>query len=89
MPFTTIPIVLPAGMISVYGWGYEHSISGIVPDNINFKFGTVYQIWDGGATYVYGGDEVMWEEGTEQCKLAYGGKPFTILPARLATKQVL
>ena len=85
----TLPIILPAGSIAIYGWGYDTSNSGIVPDNTAFKFGTIYQIWDGGATYIYGGDEVMWTGGTEQCKLAYSGNPYTIVKARLVTKQII
>lgn len=85
---STIPIVLPAGSILIYGWGYEQSSNGIVPNNTIFKFGSVYQIWDGGAVFVYGGDEVMWKDGSETCKLAFDGKPFTQIPCRLVTKQI-
>jgi len=80
-------MILSPGVIAIYGWGYENSINALYPDNTIFKFGTIYQIWDGGAMYVYGGDEVMWREGTEQCKLAYGGNPYTLIQARLVTKQ--
>lgn len=83
----SIPITLPSGSILIYGWGVEQSLNAIVPNNTVFKFGTVYKIWDGGAAFIYGGDQVMWKEGTETAKLAYGGNPYTQIPARLVTKQ--
>ena len=83
----SLPIVLPVGVVLVYGWGYDNSQSGIVPFTQHYKFGNVYQIWNGGEVFVYGGDEVMWKDGTEICKLTYGGRPYTELPARLVTKQ--
>ena len=83
----SIPTILPTGVILIYGWGNEQSFSGIVPDNTDFVFGSVYNVWDGGRVYVYGGDEVMWKKGTEQARLIYQGNPYTQIPARLVSKQ--
>lgn len=85
---SSLPIILPSGVVAIYGYGYTNSYNGIAPDNIIFKFGTVYDIWAGGAAYIYGGDQVMWKEGDEQCKLAYSGNPYTLIEAKLVTKQV-
>ena len=82
-----LPIILPPGVVLIYGHGYEASTNNIVPSNIIFRFGTVYQIWEGGATYIYGGDEVMWKDGDEQCKLAFENIPYTQIECRLVTKQ--
>lgn len=82
-----IPAVLPNGMVLVYGWGHTQGISGIVPTTQRFLFATVYQIWDGGEVFVYGGDNVMWKEGDEYCKLTYANNPYTMIPARLVTKE--
>ena len=85
----TLPIVLPTGYIAVYGTGTTVSPSGIGnidPSGI-MRWGTVYQIWDGGAPFIYGGDSVMFKETDVTTRLAYGGIPYTIVPARLATVQ--
>ena len=84
-----LPISLPPGHILVYGTGTTVSPSGI--GNINpdgrLRWGSVYQIWDGGETYVYGGDNIMFNENDVVCRLAYGGIPYTQVPARLVTAQ--
>lgn len=85
----SVPIFLSSGTILVYGWGYKRDGSeGLpTPTTQQFVFGNVYQIWNGGQVFVYGGDQVMWQEGTEICKLAYAGNPYTQIRARLVTKQ--
>lgn len=84
-----LPIILPVGTIAVYGIGQSGTMpSGGVVAN-DFRFGTVYNIWDGGATYIYGGNVVMWKDGNEYTRLATAGGTFTILPARLVTKDLI
>lgn len=87
----TLPITLKAGTIAVYGIGDNADDGNARPPSgqlvpSNFLFGTVYNIWAGGETYVYGGNCVIWEQGTELVKLATAGGRYTILPARLVTK---
>lgn len=84
---SNVKVILPNGYILVYGWGSPESQSGVAANTPGFLFGNVYQIWAGGETYVYGGDEVMWKEGDEYCKLTYSATPYVMLPARLVTKQ--
>lgn len=80
-----LPIVLKAGTIAVYGPGSIGTMpSGAVLEP-RYRFGTVYNIWAGGETYVYGGNVVYWEEGKQQARLATTGGNYTILPARLVT----
>lgn len=88
---SAIPVILPNGVILVYGWGNKRDGSeGLVtPTSQEFVFGSVYQVWDGGAVFIYGGDQVMWKQGDEQCQLAYGGNPYTQIEARLVTKQII
>lgn len=85
----SVPIVLPVGVVLVYGWGNDNSQSGIIPFKQDYKFGNVYQIWNGGEVFIYGGTEVMWKDGTELARLTYAGNPYTQLPARLVTKQII
>jgi hypothetical protein len=84
-----LPIFLPNGTIAVYGTGSTTSPSGISNTTADgeMRWGSVYQIWNGGATYVYGGDNVMFKETDVVCRLAYNNIPYTIVPARLVTKQ--
>jgi len=83
-----LPIILPAGFVAIYGIGDSGAMpSGAIVQE-DFRYGTIYHIWDGGATYIYGGDVVYWKDGNENTRLATTGGTFTILPARLATKDI-
>lgn len=89
---TTLPIVLPIGMIAVYGDGRpapENTFatpSGIIlePD---MRMGTVYNIWAGGQTYIYGGDVVVWRDGQQHARVVTqtSNLTYTLLSARLVT----
>lgn len=85
-----MPIILPPGYILVYG-DFQQSYSGVVPGDTSWRFGTVYQIWDGGTTYVYGGDPVMYKNTDVEVKLATGNEPFQyqMIKARLVTKDII
>ena len=85
----SIPIALPNGYILVYGASTQ-SPSGLVMDNSDFRFGSVYQIWSGGETYVYGGDNVMFNTNQVEARLAYPQGEYLnyhMIPATLVTKQ--
>lgn len=85
----SLPFTLKAGQVLVYGMGTDVSPSGI--SNISadgaLRWGSIYQVWPGGETYIYGGDNVMFNENDVVCRLAYNNIPYTVVPARLATKQ--
>jgi hypothetical protein len=87
----SIGITLPPGFIAVYGQGLSSSpigVTNLTPAG-EMRWGSVYQIWDGGATYIYGGDSVMYKEKDVFCQLAApspAGWTYTIIPARLVTK---
>lgn len=85
----SFPFVLPPGMVAVYGPGvWMPTPSGLTLPQ-DYRVGTVYNIWDGGATYVYGGDTVFWKEGSTEVRVAsFGGTTYTIVPARLVTKDI-
>lgn len=82
----TLPIILPAGTVAVYGVGDIGMMpsGAIIPTE--YRFGTIYNIWDGGAPYVYGGDIIYWKETDTLTRLATSGGTYTIVPARLATQ---
>ena len=85
----SLPMFLPVGVIAVYGTGTTQSPSGIqnTSENGKMRWGNVYQIWNGGEVFVYGGDNVMFNTDDIICRLAYGNIPYTIVPARLVTVQ--
>lgn len=87
----SLPMILPVGMIAVYGDGRQASTpqtalpSGLVIP-ATWLAGTVYNIWDGGATYIYGGNVVSWEKGKEFTRVVTEANvTMTIIPARLVT----
>jgi hypothetical protein len=84
-----LPIDLPSGHVLIYGMGTTVSPSGIsnIDPTGSLRWGSVYQIWNGGATYIYGGDNVMFNEDDVVCRLAYNNIPYTQVPAKLVTKQ--
>lgn len=81
---SVLPFALPTGVLTIYGIGEPNSASGIIaPDN--YKFGTVYQIYDGGGTYFDLGQQIMFDEKDVIDRLVYNGVRWTLLPARLVT----
>ena len=83
---SVVPFPLPAGQILVYGTGVNESLSGIVPTNIIFKFGVIYQIWDGGGSYLNVGQNVMFDTRLVTEVFYYNGAPYSMIPARLVTQ---
>jgi hypothetical protein len=86
---SALPISLPNGYALIYGQLTE-SPSGLVVDNTNFRFGSIYQIYDGGAVFVYGGDVVMYDINDVEARLAYPPSEFldySLIQVKLVTKQ--
>lgn len=83
----SVPITLPSGYVLIYG-RYYPSNGGVYPDNDKWRFGTIYQVWDGGQVFVYGGDEVMFNTEAVLVTLNYNNNPYQMIPARLVTKQI-
>lgn len=64
----------------MYGEGTLAGLTGIVPDNTNFKFGAVSQVW-GYGSWLYGhlGQSAMFEEKNVECRLSYANWPYTLI----------
>lgn len=74
-------------MLAVYGEGkWQITPSGLTLP-ADYRVGTVYNIWDGGAPYIYGNDVVYWKEGDQNVRVVTGtdNNTYTLIPARLVT----
>lgn len=85
---SVVPFPLPAGYVLVYGTGINQSLSGIIPTSDNFRFATIYQIWDGGSPYVQEGENVMFDVRLATDSFYFNGAPYTMIPARIVTKDI-
>jgi hypothetical protein len=84
---SAFPIILPSGVIAVYGVGLATaSTSGFVPTE-GYLFGVVDKVWDGGETFVYGGDSVLFSDKDVIERLTFTSGTYTLIPARLVTKE--
>lgn len=85
----SLPITLPIGVVAVYGNGYNDTNPFGIVMPANYKFGSVYNIWDGGSPYMAVYDKIMFREQdvVQRIVLASNNHPYTLVPARLATKQ--
>lgn len=80
---------LPAGWASLYGMGNITGVSGLVPDNIKFKFATIYNLGDGNGIAQIG-DSVMFNEEDVICRLAWNNWPYTMIQqAKLAGTEII
>lgn len=89
----SLPLTLPNGIVAVYGAGTPASSpqtatpQGLVLTPTYLK-GTIYNIWDGGATFVYGGDIVYWKEGEQECRVVTADNTtYTLLKYNNLTKE--
>lgn len=83
-----LPIALQVGMVACYGncQSNQSSVGLIMPPSV--RFGTIYHIWEGGTPTVQVGDNVMFNESDVQSRIVTEENlTFTIVPARLATKE--
>lgn len=81
----SLPIILQNGYILIYGLGNPTGISGLVPNDLNVKYGTVYQIWNGGELFIYPNQSVLFKEQDVYCRLAWAAWPYTLIQvAKLA-----
>lgn len=85
-----LPILLSVGTVAIYGNGAQGvTDSGLIIQG-NQRYGTVYNIWDGGAPYIYGGDQVIFDESNVICRLATEEGTYTILPYKgLVTEEII
>lgn len=86
-----LPIILPPGVVAIYGVG----LTGTSPSGItlepSYRYGTIYNVWDGGATYIYGNDTVIFKEGDQYARVVTvsDGLTYTLIQARLVTKDIV
>lgn len=82
--YNEFPFALPVGILSIYGVGEMNSASGIV-GNTNMRFGSVYQIFDGGQGYFSVGQKIKFNKNDVNEVLVYNGVRWTLLPVWLVS----
>lgn len=74
----SVPIVLPDGVVLIYKIGNVVSPSGMRTE-LDFKFASIYQVWAGGETFVYGGETVLYNSKDSVCRLSWDGDYYTMI----------
>lgn len=84
----TVPINLGYGQVLIYGAGLATGVMGVRPEEDRFRFGTIYQIYEGGETYFSVGQSVMFDITQIEVKLDYQNYYYTLInQARLAISE--
>lgn len=83
----SLPITLPVGVVAVYGNGSQTPTPQGIINPPGTLWGSIYNVWDGGQVFVYGGDTVSFRNKDVICRLAIGSAHYTILPCKLVTKE--
>lgn len=73
-----LPVYLPQGWASLYGFGTVVSKSGIIPNSASFRFATIYGLGDCN-TGAQVGDSVMFNMKDVKCVLAFGSGNYTMI----------
>jgi len=89
---TTLPAILPYGVVGIYGIGTSVGLTSMIPEpqdsGFFAKFGTVYQIAPYGVLFSYVGVSVMFMEKDVFCRLAIPEGRFTLVEdAKLVCKE--
>lgn len=86
----SIPITLANGVVAIYGLGgYTSSSGAILAGDSDWRWGAVDSVYAGGEVFVYNGDNVMFKESQIITRLNYGSAVYTLIPARLVTKEIV
>jgi hypothetical protein len=84
----TVPINLGYGQVLIYGAGLATGVMGVTPETNRFRFGNIYQIYDGGETFFKVGDSVMFDADQIEVKLEYLNYYYTLIDqSRLAISE--
>jgi len=76
-----LPLTLPIGMVAIYGDGYQGTTPNGMVLEPDFRIGTIYNIWAGGETYIYGNDTIFFKEGEQYCRVVTSDNiTYTIIP---------
>ena len=79
--------------MAVYGNGSDFTTDPPNPFGVvmpaGYKYGKVYNIWEGGSAFVSVNDIIMFREQDVEGRvtIATNNHSYTLVPARLATKQ--
>ena len=83
-----VPINLGYGQVLIYGSGLATGTMGVGVEQGGFRFGNIYQIYDGGETFFKVGDSVMFDANQIEARLIYLDYYYTLInQARLAISE--
>ena len=81
----TVPINLGYGQELIYGEGVAVGVMGVQSEQDRFRFGSIYQIYDGGEVFFAVGSSVMFDINQIETRLKYQNYYYTLIDqARLA-----
>jgi len=84
----TVPINLGYGQVLIYGAGLATGTMGVSVEQAEYRFGNIYQIYDGGETFFKVGDSVMFDATQIEARLIYLDYYYTLInQARLAISE--
>lgn len=84
----TVPVKLGYGQVLIYGSGLATGVMGLQAETDLFRFGTIYQIYDGGEVFFRVGDSVMFKTDQIETRLDYQNYYYTLIDqARLAVAE--
>lgn len=74
-----LPVILPFGIVSIYGVGTSTGSGWNIVAPQGYLWGTVDDVYDGGAIFVYNGDNLLFREDEVVCRLAWDNATYTLL----------
>lgn len=74
-----LPVYLAPNLCSLYGLGHTTSINNIVAPP-GYLFNSIYQIGDINTRLATVGDEVLYRQGDEECRLVWDNATWVLLP---------
>jgi hypothetical protein len=84
----TVPVNLGYGQVLIYGAGLATGTMGFTFEQAKYKFGNIYQIYEGGEAYFNVGDSVVFNVDEIEARIQYQNYYYTLInQSRLAISE--
>ena len=84
----TVPVNLGYGQVLIYGSGLATGVMGFSFEESRYRFGNIYQIYDGGESYFNVGDSVVFDVNQIEGRINYLNYYYTLIDqSRLAISE--